>query len=114
MDNQISTAELHLPDDIGERFPFFNREDESKQLADLTYDMEKIRTESLNNNLTYDQLKRGIVVPVTMGLSGLGKTTFARRAIMDRSAGFLDENTDSTFRQFIDNLNSNCLNIRVG
>ena len=63
-------------DYMGNNFRFVNREAECKQLVTRFGKMDLLR-----GNRDFDQLKRDLFAPLCIGLSGLGKTRFARVAV---------------------------------
>ena len=81
-----------------------NREDECVKFGNMLYELEKCRSRD------WEEIKRLIQIPLCIGLSGIGKTTFARRAI---------EKIDSSRcenPEFINSLKDplQTLNIRLG
>lgn len=70
---------------LGRCFPLLNRDHEARQIFDTFARQERTRQEALanyeSNHLAWESLKRTIHFPVCFGLSGLGKTTIARRAV---------------------------------
>lgn len=68
--------ELPAFDYMGQDFLFVNRETECKQLVTRFGEMDSIRG---YGNL--DQLKRNLLAPLCIGLSGIGKTRFAHVAV---------------------------------
>jgi len=75
LDCNISDQDTLEEDTIGKNFPFLNRVKESSEYAKVMYNMSL-----LNRKSVFDNFKRKMCVPVIMGLAGLGKTTFVRKA----------------------------------
>jgi hypothetical protein len=104
---------------IGTRFPFTNREKQCIMFSDVLYDkQEKIRKMCVDDNSSRDKwetFKREIHVPVILGLSGIGKTSFARCALpiqAKKSSSVEDVQKRTFFEEFKDEINY--LNVRIG
>ena len=111
--NRIPVNYEFEEDDFGDKFPFLNREEECVEFANLICNMEKVRLRALQNcGEGWEKYKRNVKIGLIMGLSGLGKTAFARRAIYEVDVSKLhvdDRNFIASFRT-----EESLLNIRVG
>ena len=76
VDREIGAEETVDLKNMGQIFPFVNREEESKELLRCFGKMDLIRGK---NN--FETNKRSIGVPLCVGLPGLGKTRYARIAL---------------------------------
>eukprot|EP00047_Mylnosiga_fluctuans_P018348 m.70021 g.70021 ORF g.70021 m.70021 type:complete len:853 (+) comp7569_c0_seq5:100-2658(+) len=69
---------------LGERFSFVNREAECVLMLKTLYANECLRVEP---DGTFERCKREFKVPLTAGLSGMGKTRFAREFMLQLARG---------------------------
>ena len=82
---KVSSKQLYLYNSIaegvqitenwGRKFPFLNRDEECQEFGNMLCKLEAGRGKG------WDVYKRNFQIPLCLGLSGIGKTTFARRAI---------------------------------
>jgi hypothetical protein len=76
VDREVGAEETIDLKNLGQVFPFVNREEESKQLVRCFGYMDLIRGRN-----SFDKNKRRIGVPLCVGLPGLGKTRYVRIAL---------------------------------
>ena len=103
---------------LDEKFSFENREIPCRQLFDCIFAQSRLKVDHVN--LTeWEEFKRYIQVPVTEGLSGQGKTRYAREfkdkiiEMFKYSNKGIDSTDDDDRLAFIDEIEG-CLSIRIG
>lgn len=89
MGQLLEEDHLYTKESIGDTFPFLNREVSSAAIFDLFQSQEALRSRAESalkrgDHLKadcWDKYKRDIIIPVCMGLAGMGKSTAARRSV---------------------------------
>ena len=108
LDSNLVVSDV-FPEFVGQTFPFLNREAECLEYATALWTMYKAGKMPISEDIK----KRLLSIPVIVGLSGLGKTTFARKAFERDLAIKCDSEEDEGFKNFVEVMRAS-LNIRIG
>ena len=98
--------------EIGVKFPFLNRESECKLLYESFIELDVVRrraSKSKPSSTNWEDNKRDVKVPVTVGMAGIGKSSFAREGIHCHiKFAEVEDEFSNRFKP------GKCLNIRIG